>query len=154
MKDDTHEALFGRILGWLRRRIRHRGLDHLEDDLVGAAGLAFTRALQAWRCDRGPLRPFAWRYVKRETLELIARETMHTSRSVSCDEVDVEEPRADPRIPSLDLLDPHDADHRLLWLHVVEGQSIREIARTHAVSLRQAREGLNRAIERLQEVAA
>lgn len=151
MSDRELAELYARILRWLRRRIRRRELDHLEDDLVGAAGVSFARALKVWRPTLGPLPPLAWRYVKQGTLGLLAREARHGSYTVSSETVSIEEPTMEPRIPSLALLDPTDPDHRIAWSHLVEGESLRRIAKTRSISIRCARQGLSRALARLED---
>lgn len=149
MDEGEQVELYRRIMGWLRRRVRRRGLDHLEDDLLGAAGLSFALALRAWRPHRGPLSPLAWRYVKQGTLGLLGRETRRGAVTVSVETVEIEEPYEEPRLPSMMLLDPNDPDHRLAWSHLVEGASIRKIAETHGLSVRGAREKLQLALGRL-----
>lgn len=125
----------------LRGRIAYRaGLRRLGfalEDLLATTDLALCLALKAWRPERGDFKPFAWHYVKRETLRLLQRENRFNRARRDLEVFEVTYcPAIPPPALKATAVGCNDLDFDLARAHWLDGMSLRELSRTRGLSFR------------------
>lgn len=127
------------------------------DEVLSAVDFALLRAADRFDAEKGSFGAFAAIWVRREVLRLVRCELRWRNRYVSGEEVLEEASTEDAalaieRSEALRLI-AADADE--LWrAHVGEGESLREIARTYGLSLRQVQTRITAAERRLRRTHA
>jgi len=147
----------GRVRRWLNKRIAHANLYHHRTELLQLCDVALHLATRAYAPSRGPFLPFAWRYVKRETLGMLRAECRERAiREALCREYDLPEPPHYRDLLHLDLprliADPLDLE--LAVHHVLQGRSVRELVARQQRPFRQVRKRLLAAQETLRAYMA
>gem|GEM_PF-2848297 len=144
------------IRSWVRGRATACGVLYLCDELLGATDLAIVLALRAWRPERGPFQPFAWRYVKRDTLRLLAAERRQRDARAKFEAESVLVPHHDTRRDRevynsiIGALGPSETLEIALG-HLVDGRTVRELASRHRCSIRQVRNRVQRVVAGIAE---
>ena len=123
------------------------------DEVASAVDLALLRAADRFDAEKGSFGAFAAIWVRREVLRLVRCELRWRNRYVSGEEAleaaSTEDAALAIERSQASRLIAEDADE--LWrTHVGEGESLREIARTYGLSLRQVQTRIVAAERRLR----
>jgi DNA-directed RNA polymerase specialized sigma24 family protein len=148
-----------RLRGRVAARARRQRLDFMLEDLLGAADLGLCLAVRTWTPTRGPLEPYAWLFVQRETGRELRRELRRRAVQTSApamidaaDEADTMMRAARDTVASSLAERGCDArDVALATAHWQEGRSLRSLAAAHTLSFRQVHQAVARVRTRVLE---
>lgn len=128
------------------------------EEILSAVDLGLLRAAQCYDAGKGPFSGFAAIWVKQEVYHLLRRELRWRQRYVSS-EVSIEDAAAadDPAraAEQAEVVRLCAGDIDEVWrAHKAEGESLRDIARTYGLSLREVQTRIGRADRRLRRAHA
>ncbi len=135
-------------------RIARRYSDVVErDDVLGAAALGLVKAVRGFDPEKGPIRPFAMIWVRREVFLLVKRELTWRKHNLELGYyVESEEAPDTPHEDAerAEVMRALDVSEHAIWrAHVGHDVSVRDLARTYRTSLRQIQNAIARSHRRL-----
>lgn len=139
-------------------RLARRYSDVVErDDVLGAAALGLLKAVRGFDPEKGPIRPFAMIWVRREVFLLVKRELTWRKQNLELAWYADEEAPDTPfeEAEKAEIMRALDVSEHAIWrAHVGHGVSVRDLAQTYRTSLRQIQNAIARSQRRLTNVFA